>query len=54
MSDFEITALVLAEHEIFRREFSALEDLTGEEVAAALEVLNARREVHAVAQEQVL
>jgi len=35
MSDFEITALVLAEHEVFRRAFAALEDLTGEELAAA-------------------
>ena len=53
MSDFEITALVLAEHEIFRREFSALEDLNGEELAAAWEVLHARLEVHAVAAEQL-
>ncbi|MGY1693920.1 hemerythrin domain-containing protein [Geodermatophilus sp. SYSU D00814] len=53
MSDFEITALVLAEHEVFRREFSALEDLSGEELAAAWAALHARLEVHAVAEEQL-
>src|SRR4028118_1294424 len=53
MSDFEITALVLAEHEVFRREFAALEDLSGQELAAAWEALSARLEVHAVAEEQL-
>ncbi len=53
MSDFEITALVLAEHEIFRREFGALEDLAGEELAAAWGALHAKLEVHAVAEEQL-
>jgi iron-sulfur cluster repair protein YtfE (RIC family) len=53
MSDFEITALVLAEHEVFRREFTALEDLTGQELAAAWEALHARLEVHAVAEEEL-
>ena len=53
MSDFEITALVLAEHEVFRREFSALEDLSGQELAAAWEALHAKLEVHAVAEEQL-
>jgi iron-sulfur cluster repair protein YtfE (RIC family) len=53
MSDFEITALVLAEHEVFRREFSSLEDLSGQELAAAWEALHARLEVHAVAEEQL-
>ncbi|HJX44044.1 MAG TPA: hemerythrin domain-containing protein, partial [Geodermatophilus sp.] len=53
MSDFEITALVLAEHEVFRREFAALEDLSGGELAAAWEALHARLEVHAVAEEQL-
>ncbi len=53
MSDFEITALVLAEHEIFRREFSALEDLSGPELAASWEELQAKLEVHAVAEEQL-
>ncbi len=53
MSDFEITALVLAEHEVFRREFSALDDLSGQELAAAWEALHAKLEVHAVAEEQL-
>ncbi|SHG34255.1 hemerythrin domain-containing protein [Geodermatophilus nigrescens] len=53
MSDFEITALVLAEHEVFRREFAALDDLSGPELAAAWEALHARLEVHAVAEEQL-
>ena len=52
MSDVEITALVLAEHEIFRREFAALDDLAGQELATAWEALHARLEVHAVAEEQ--
>jgi iron-sulfur cluster repair protein YtfE (RIC family) len=53
MSDFEITALVLAEHEIFRRAFTALDDLTGQELGAAWEDLHAKLEVHAVAEEQL-
>ena len=53
MSDFEITALVLAEHEIFRRDFGALEDLDGQELAAAWTALAARLEVHAVAEERL-
>src|SRR5829696_6421604 len=53
MSDFDVTALVLAEHEIFRREFSALEDLTGQGLTDAWTDLAARLEVHAVAEEQL-
>jgi iron-sulfur cluster repair protein YtfE (RIC family) len=53
MSDFEITALVLAEHEVFRREFAALDDLSGQELAAAWQALHAKLEVHAVAEEQL-
>ena len=53
MSDFEITALVLAEHEVFRREFPALEDLSGQKLATAWEALHAKLEVHAVAEEQL-
>ena len=53
MSDFEITALVLAEHEVFRREFAALENLSDQELAAAWEALHAKLEVHAVAEEQL-
>jgi hypothetical protein len=53
MSDFEITALVLAEHDVFRRAFTALEGLSGQELAAAWEELHAKLEVHAVAEEQL-
>ncbi len=53
MSQFEITALVLAEHEVFRRDFAALDDLPVEELAAAWEALHAKLEVHAVAEEQL-
>jgi hypothetical protein len=53
VSDFEITALVLAEHEIFRREFTALEDLPVAELATAWETLHAKLEVHAVGEEQL-
>ncbi|MGY1828123.1 MULTISPECIES: hemerythrin domain-containing protein [unclassified Blastococcus] len=53
MSDFEITALVLAEHEVFRREFTALDDLPADELAAAWEALHAKLEVHAVAEERL-
>jgi iron-sulfur cluster repair protein YtfE (RIC family) len=53
MSDFEITALVLAEHEIFRREFAALDDLSGADLGAAWEALHAKLEVHAVAEEEL-
>ena len=51
MSEFEITALVLSEHEVFRREFAALED--ADDLAAAWEALAARLEVHAVAEEEL-
>jgi hypothetical protein len=53
MSDFEITALVLAEHEVFRPEFAALDDLSGQELSSAWEALHAELEVHAVAEEQL-
>ena len=53
MSDFEITALVLAEHEVFRRDFAGLEDLSGHELADAWGALHAKLEVHAVAEEEL-
>jgi iron-sulfur cluster repair protein YtfE (RIC family) len=53
MSDFEITALVLAEHEVFRRAFTGLDDLTGADLAGAWEELEAKLEVHAVAEEEL-
>ncbi|MDT0262903.1 hemerythrin domain-containing protein [Jatrophihabitans lederbergiae] len=55
MSDFEITVLVLSEHENFRRKFAALNDADdAEELAAAWEELAAALEVHAVAEEQLV
>lgn len=55
VSDFEITALVLSEHEAFRRDFGALEDAErAAELSTAWEALAARLEVHAVAEEELL
>lgn len=52
MGDFEITALVLSEHEAFRRSFAALEETN--DLTAAWQDLAARLEVHAVAEEELL
>ncbi len=52
MSDFEITVLVLSEHEAFRRKFEVLPD--AEELPTAWAELAAALEVHAVAEEQLL
>jgi Hemerythrin HHE cation binding domain len=51
MSDFEITALVLSEHEVFRRDFAALED--SDQPGTAWDTLAAKLEVHAVAEEEL-
>lgn len=51
MSDFEITALVLSEHEGFRRDFAGLEEAEIGDLGAAWNDLAARLEVHAVAEE---
>lgn len=51
MSEYEITALVMSEHDAFRRAFTDLEQ--AEDVAAAWEQLANRREVHAVAEERL-
>jgi len=51
MSDLEITALVLSEHEALRRDFAALADPErAQDLGAALA---ARLEVHAVAEEEL-
>ncbi len=52
MSDLEITALVLSEHEAFRREFAGLEGHEGD-LLQAWAALAARLEVHAVAEERL-
>lgn len=51
MSEFEVTALVLSEHEAFRRAFADLEH--AEDPGAAWRQVADRLEVHAVAEEQL-
>ena len=51
MSEYEITALVMSEHEAFRRAFADLEQ--AEDQGAAWEALANRLEVHAVAEERL-
>ncbi len=53
MSDYEITALILSEHEVFRREFAKLDDLSPEELDAAWTSLADQLEVHASAEEEM-
>jgi hypothetical protein len=52
MGDFDITTLILTEHQRFRDAFAALEG--AEDLAADWEELAARLEVHAAAEEQLL
>lgn len=55
MSDFEITVLVLSEHENFRRKFAALESTDdASRRTAAWDELAAALEVHAVAEEELV
>ncbi len=51
MSEFEVTALVLSEHEAFRRAFADLEH--ADDPAVAWTSLADRLEVHAVAEEEL-
>ncbi len=53
MSDYEITALILSEHEVFRREFARLDDLPPEELEAAWASLADSLEVHASGEEDM-
>ena len=54
MADFDIAALILSEHDAFRRSFVALEEMTdAAEQKAAWEDLAARLEVHASGEEKV-
>jgi len=54
MSDLEITALVLSEHEPLRRDFAAPADPErAQDLGAAWAALAARLEVHAVAEEEL-
>ncbi len=52
MSEFEITALVLSEHDAFRRAFTELQD-TGDGLDGAWRELAQRLEVHAAAEEDM-
>lgn len=51
MSEYEITALVMSEHDAFRRAFADLEE--AEDPSSAWRELAARLEVHAVAEERL-
>ena len=53
MSDYEITALILSEHEVFRREFAKLDDLPEGELEAAWQSLADALEVHASGEEEL-
>ena len=53
MSDYEITALILSEHEVFRREFAKLDDLPPEKLEGAWTSLADALEVHASGEEEM-
>ena len=57
MADFDITALILSEHEAFRRSFTEIEQLSegdpGEELARRWRELSDALEVHAAGEETV-
>ena len=57
MSEFEITALILSEHDVIRREFTALDELADagspDDLRRAWTALAARLEVHAVGEEEL-
>ncbi|MCW2606738.1 MAG: uncharacterized protein JWO60_1431 [Frankiales bacterium] len=53
MSDQDVATLILSEHEVFRRDFAALEDLSGQELSQAWDRLADALEVHAAGEEAV-
>jgi hypothetical protein len=53
VSETDLADLVLAEHEVFRRDFAGLDDLTGDALGAAWDRLAALLEVHAAGEEAV-
>lgn len=54
MSELDITDLILSEHELFRRAFSALESITDpDELGAKWRELADQLEVHASAEEEI-
>lgn len=53
MSDQDVASLILSEHEVFRRDFTALEDLSGDALGKAWARLADALEVHAAGEEAV-
>ena len=54
MADFDITVLILSEHELFRRSFTEIESLTDrDELAKRWRQLSDQLEVHASGEEEV-
>lgn len=53
MADTDIDRLILSEHEVFRREFARLDNLTGDELTEAWDRLAEQLEVHAAGEEAV-
>ena len=54
MADFDITALILSEHEAFRRSFTEIEQLTDpEQIGQRWRELADQLEVHAAGEEQI-
>ncbi len=53
MADYDITTLILSEHDQFRRAFARLDELSGDELTAAWQELADQLEVHASAEEVV-
>ena len=53
MSDQDVASLILSEHDVFRRDFAALDGLTGDELGTAWDRLAEALEVHAAGEEAV-
>ncbi len=53
MSDADVASLILSEHDVFRRDFDALDGLEGDELAQAWDRLAEALEVHAAGEEAV-
>ena len=53
MSDQDVASLILSEHDVFRRDFDALEGLTGDALKDAWDRLADALEVHAAGEEAV-
>ena len=53
MSDQDVASLILSEHDVFRRDFDALDGLSGEQLSQAWDRLAEALEVHAAGEEAV-